>query len=154
MDHPRSRGEYTVFTAVNSSCTGSSPLSRGIPSFVASVSFPIGIIPALAGNTVWKTSCAGDRGDHPRSRGEYLTLAISGILISGSSPLSRGIPRRELANGDWGADHPRSRGEYHRGARELRATRGSSPLSRGIPCTNIGHVRIFRIIPALAGNTC
>ena len=92
---------------------------------------------------------------------------------SGSSPLSRGIPRScasppkasriipALAGNTGGPgtapadtpDHPRSRGEYGNLHDSFNDALGSSPLSRGI------HVRITcgdwrrGIIPALAGNT-
>ena len=49
------------------------------------------IIPALAGNTYAKYGRDDPKWDHPRSRGEYISV-IWGILPRlGSSPLSRGI---------------------------------------------------------------
>ena len=51
-DHPRSRGEYLVAVADLHPLTGSSPLSRGIPLSRASMPVSVGIIPALAGNTL------------------------------------------------------------------------------------------------------
>ena len=50
-------------------------------------------------------------------------------------------------------DHPRSRGEYRRYAADLIAQAGSSPLSRGIPSVTNSGSDMWRIIPALAGNT-
>ena len=131
---------------------GSSPLSRGIQ---GSPHLPVEhsrIIPALAGNT--REGCHGSSfpGDHPRSRGEYNSWFVPENSFEGSSPLSRGIPRRCQSShtskriipalaGNTGsvghalaamADHPRSRGEYGFVAVQELRKQGSSPLSRGI----------------------
>ena len=94
-DHPRSRGEYSWTSPGRPSAPGSSPLSRGIPHIRRLLVLPARIIPALAGNThsegLWKEK----RWDHPRSRGEYVTLTVTNIDLEGSSPLSRGIHRRQ-----------------------------------------------------------
>ena len=50
-DHPRSRGEYSKLLRMHHDHPGSSPLSRGIPPVHVPMFLPIGIIPALAGNT-------------------------------------------------------------------------------------------------------
>ena len=93
--------------------------------------------------------------------------------MSGSSPLSRGIPRCDertwqrtriipalagntLQGVQCGADtgdHPRSRGEYWNAVDLLPMTNGSSPLSRGIPPGGGARHQWRGIIPALAGNT-
>ena len=131
------------------------------------------IIPALAGNTGSVSTPPRSPGDHPRSRGEYLSAPTALPTAIGSSPLSRGIHGREggrfrisgiipaLAGNtqtrqarSWRPqDHPRSRGEYCPMLFGVIFRPGSSPLSRGI------HYLIFLvcecggIIPALAGNT-
>ena len=94
-------------------------------------------------------------------------------MSSGSSPLSRGILlRTQEQHGVAGIipalagntarlvlprsgppDHPRSRGEYTEAARQVGADTGSSPLSRGILNSSLIREVVFRIIPALAGNT-
>ena len=152
---------------------GSSPLSRGIP---AQAPVPLGaggIIPALAGNTNWRSRETGTARDHPRSRGEYNQLRGHQMPEPGSSPLSRGIRglhrvRRAgrgiipalAGNTDLGdlpaptaGDHPRSRGEYLPSRSCGAFPRGSSPLSRGILCPCRTGRLVVRIIPALAGNT-
>ena len=53
-DHPRSRGEYWPVHLTAPSHNGSSPLSRGILSEKFVSILPLGIIPALAGNTLMK----------------------------------------------------------------------------------------------------
>ena len=131
-DHPRSRGEYRAKRCTFSQHIGSSPLSRGILNTNQIVQSNTRIIPALAGNTrLGKPQFRGSW-DHPRSRGEYLSLVLLYSYWCGSSPLSRGIPRLDAgyARKAWiipalagnttiaavpavgRPDHPRSRGEY------------------------------------------
>ena len=70
-DHPRSRGEYRCGGIPITSFTGSSPLSRGIPT-AQRTRFPgRRIIPALAGNTGGFVTFTRHEQDHPRSREEY-----------------------------------------------------------------------------------
>ena len=172
-DHPRSRGEYKVKRINDFAHEGSSPLSRGILAAGLRVVRPVGIIPALAGNTDKKPRPGGTWRDHPRSRGEYWPVTGAAMDPKGSSPLSRGIPPEEpkarhslgiipaLAGNTWfrgtqeslWPDHPRSRGEYNETAQNRVNQKGSSPLSRGIPHHGAGHGRGSGIIPALAGNT-
>ena len=71
-DHPRSRGEYRAATACGGTTPGSSPLSRGIRCRGCTRVAGTGIIPALAGNTIWARIVTVYPRDHPRSRGEYL----------------------------------------------------------------------------------
>ena len=133
----------------------------------------MGIIPALAGNTITPGAKGRTRWDHPRSRGEYVCAAQQGQRGAGSSPLSRGIRGHldgdvdglgiipALAGNTWNRrkpkgrrrDHPRSRGEY--GLVEIDAVQGggSSPLSWGILQRVQTPLLLRRIIPALAGNT-
>ena len=172
-DHPRSRGEYFMVAHFSRNFLGSSPLSRGIPRSDIEQLSAYGIIPALAGNTAYRTNCPTRQSDHPRSRGEYPRPRRRTSLVLGSSPLSRGIPnictyqtgrlriipalagntRIFLVSGHERWDHPRSRGEYLLVGMLRSARLGSSPLSRGIlDC--IGRIySVTRIIPALAGNT-
>ena len=172
-DHPRSRGEYTLSWCLPLPLCGSSPLSRGILSVRRVSSTVIGIIPALAGNTIRRDVRVPSPGDHPRSRGEYYPIFSEAYRPRGSSPLSRGIRNRPALG--WnpgriipalagntsaftgtsavGGDHPRSRGEYHMVPSRSSTPIGSSPLSRGILARIDVARRDPRIIPALAGNT-
>ena len=133
QDHPRSRGEYTHVGHGFLLLWGSSPLSRGILPHTWQVPFGLGIIPALAGNTLPAHGIGTRRWDHPRSRGEYHTSSAYRATTKGSSPLSRGIPRGSRNDRCRGRDHPRSRGEYFLTFRFVEPKLG--------------------IIPALAGNT-
>ena len=91
-DHPRSRGEYGLNKTGHDVGSGSSPLSRGIPSQSGVSTRLERIIPALAGNT--SAACPEHLvgRDHPRSRGEYAIIKAGQAGKQGSSPLSRGIP--------------------------------------------------------------
>ena len=172
-DHPRSRGEYYGESSSDFRLNGSSPLSRGIRSHHRSRTPCAGIIPALAGNTGDRSMITVQGGDHPRSRGEYLTALVNDKTLQGSSPLSRGIlPCVEFRHGHEriipalagntgrnravprpGPDHPRSRGEYGASRPAVIRRVGSSPLSRGIRGRAVAAGRLPGIIPALAGNT-
>ena len=172
-DHPRSRGEYSRCGIADQMLDGSSPLSRGIRCRDQETRHRLRIIPALAGNTPFRMNGGNDDPDHPRSRGEYKLTIGSDSLAAGSSPLSRGIRRRELRDAlragiipalagntrpfvtilrhHW--DHPRSRGEYLLPESFGGGESGSSPLSRGIPRRSRPAGGLGGIIPALAGNT-
>ena len=134
---------------------------------------PVGIIPALAGNTSRGSGICAGRPDHPRSRGEYGWQVVGRVLTAGSSPLSRGIrdadgdhslhpriipalagnTRHRRGMSTTNSDHPRSRGEYAPRGLVRNSVGGSSPLSRGIlPRSQPSRVAAG-IIPALAGNT-
>ena len=172
-DHPRSRGEHTSNPTARPTIPGSSPLTRGAPRACRPVLSPTGIIPAHAGST--RLSAGGVRGewDHPRSRGEHYRFRIAYRAIEGSSPLTRGAPRRSL----WctattgiipahagstlrrggcsmvSGDHPRSRGEHGFSPNLSKTYVGSSPLTRGAPADRHPHGRRLGIIPAHAGST-
>ena len=74
-DHPRSRGVYPPRVFPTHTCTGSSPLARGLPDARRARARGPGIIPARAGFT----------GVRPRRS----------LIALGSSPLARGLrPRR------------------------------------------------------------
>ena len=70
---------------------GSSPLARGLPRPAAGGRRRRRIIPARAGFTTSPGKSRATRADHPRSRGVYITSSPYFALISGSSPLARGL---------------------------------------------------------------
>ena len=110
---------------------------------------------------------------HPRSRGENRLRSLRGSLLRGSSPLTRGKPRRprsassssRLIPAHAGKTHrrrsdvphrrahPRSRGENTCAAGRVGTSRGSSPLTRGKPDRRAGGLAGGRLIPAHAGKT-
>ena len=131
--HPRSRGEnFPVFGRLPLR-TGSSPLTRGKPSFGGDGLGVDRLIPAHAGKT-WRSCLPRSRcAAHPRSRGENIWGSPTAGTYKGSSPLTRGkledhaklnSARRLIPAhaGKTRASHPARRGPP-----------GSSPLTRGKP---------------------
>ena len=172
-DHPRSRGVYSLASAVLSAASGSSPLARGLPALVLVDVVVEGIIPARAGSTLFVGPQNYLSWDHPRSRGVYGAKVNSEISGMGSSPLARGlrwltrqaasevriIPARAgstiffIRPEMMAGDHPRSRGVYHSEPNYGSLSMGSSPLARGLRRGVLLRFRRRRIIPARAGST-
>ena len=112
-DHPRSRGVYIPPRTTGSCGIGSSPLARGLRRPSHTQINRSGIIPARAGFTGrWRSRgpkpwdhprsrgvypphrlSSGTRADHPRSRGVYVASAWKCAVMTGSSPLARGLLR-------------------------------------------------------------
>ena len=171
--HPRSRGENIQASSPSRVHAGSSPLTRGkrFPALVVGVSW--GLIPAHAGKTRrWARPRRWSRA-HPRSRGENRFSVSAGSTLAGSSPLTRGKPRKrgpcERQEGLIPAHagktrpwrpvtrptraHPRSRGENLEIANPRGEAEGSSPLTRGKPDPAHHHPARAGLIPAHAGKT-
>ena len=94
--HPRSRGEYIFDAGFGTFDLGSSPLTRGIREKAERLCPISGFIPAHAGNTLRVFSGGAYSRVHPRSRGEYRPPGTSKRPITGSPPLTRGIPTTAL----------------------------------------------------------
>ena len=90
-DHPRSRGVYSIDTDGVNTIEGSSPLARGLQVNELLTFLDRGIIPARAGFTGRLCIPAPVLGDHPRSRGVYVTTSLGWPPTAGSSPLARGL---------------------------------------------------------------
>ena len=134
-DHPRIRGEHRLRANPLRTNLGSSPHSRGTPALLRSVRKRARIIPAFAGNTIWRLRWAKFYRDHPRIRGEHSVGVDDVIYYMGSSPHSRGtrtcssIPQDAMRiipafAGNTNItlsvainprDHPRIRGEHTTG---------------------------------------
>ena len=117
--------------------------------------------------------CRFLRAAHPRSRGENRIRIPSCLMLSGSSPLTRGKPPpgsprphlpglipahagktrpRSRAHPDRTA-HPRSRGENTVSAEPTGRLEGSSPLTRGKRSPRRALMMRSGLIPAHAGKT-
>ena len=111
--------------------------------------------------------------DHPRIRGEHASAFVSPPTDCGSSPHTRGAPRRRAGwmrgpgiipayagstsrvlrlRRRW-RDHPRIRGEHRRVTQKQLAEVGSSPHTRGARQRILDELGAKRIIPAYAGST-
>ena len=133
----------------------------------------IGIIPALAGNTVTVAIGGLFRGDHPRACGEHSMRLLLSLHFTGSSPRLRGTRVAHGANlaqhgiipalaGNTGIgsartsstrDHPRACGEHCCICDNFGQNMGSSPRLRGTRPYLYDASTAHGIIPALAGNT-
>ena len=170
--HPRSRGEHAAMCPRVGVAFGSSPLARGtLPAFPG-IPASRRLIPARAGNIHSLQPAPPRPSAHPRSRGEHWRKTAIHELANGSSPLARGtytanklkntrarlIPARagniptdptSVLNA---AAHPRSRGEHSLISCLSASGAGSSPLARGTSQSRENSFRVFRLIPARAGN--
>ena len=135
QDHPRSRGVYTEEEERALTAVGSSPLARGLHALRIIGVDVRGIIPARAGFTWRRRGSPSPRTDHPRSRGVYPALLITGLMNVGIIPARAGFTRGRLACRGPTGDHPRSRGVYLEEAGLPIAPDGSSPLARGLRTT-------------------
>ena len=89
-DHPRACGEHNFVGMAEFAGQGSSPRLRGTLCHVVLLSIVIGIIPALAGNTLLPCRVRRWMRDHPRACGEHLEQLGGAVETSGSSPRLRG----------------------------------------------------------------
>ena len=173
-DHPRACGEHSVCVVVTSGDTGSSPRMRGTLGPVKADANSLGIIPAHAGNTLWRVLRGVSVGDHPRACGEHWACAWVAFRSWGSSPRMRGTPHSKLGNpvnfgiipahagnthghiigGVNRGDHPRACGEHAGISLHDQGATGSSPRMRGTPRRPHRRFAHDGIIPAHAGNTC
>ena len=92
--HPRSRGENVTGAPGGRRPPGSSPLTRGKHHRPLSSPARGRLIPAHAGKTGGHEFHRGAPLAHPRSRGENSAPASAMLTAAGSSPLTRGKPRR------------------------------------------------------------
>ena len=89
-DHPRWRGENSLFFCQYPHVPGPSPLARG-EQYIDGFFIPVpGTIPAGAGRTALQGLSSGFLSDHPRWRGENRLGIHSPSLKFGPSPLARG----------------------------------------------------------------
>ena len=171
--HPRSRGENVTAAYNAAAVDGSSPLTRGKLSELNRWMSTAGLIPAHAGKTYFRCLANWLSAAHPRSRGENAATRSTASPTAGSSPLTRGKPRRRarrgrvrrlipahagktgraVASGEVGEAHPRSRGENALRFARSRPRCGSSPLTRGKPLARSRDRDPRRLIPAHAGKT-
>ena len=146
---------------------------RGTLHLLASPSSSMGIIPACAGNTLWRRTRTSSSGDHPRVCGEHKNAVPEMTDPRGSSPRVRGTHGRcrwccehsgiipacagntDLADfAECSAeDHPRVCGEHSVSATYWWVSPGSSPRVRGTHHTTNFRCTTQGIIPACAGNT-
>ena len=172
-DHPRVRGEQSPAAASRPGSSGSPPRARGAGPVRAGGRGPAGITPACAGSS-WRSGCGGWRpGDHPRVRGEQVTMCPAINPCPGSPPRARGAddgsgtPGAAIgitpacagsscsASVKMGAsgDHPRVRGEQSKRGIDQWTNGGSPPRARGAAGGVAAMTRSGGITPACAGSS-
>ena len=172
-EHPRACGEHIPAAECNVFAWGSSPRLRGTHRFNLFSTRPVGIIPALAGNTVRRSRIRIHVVDHPRACGEHSNALPISVAAPGSSPRLRGthaglrhpfhqraiIPALAgntlvvLFERALDLDHPRACGEHTAAGGALLWRQRSSPRLRGTHSMSSCTESSCLIIPALAGNT-
>ena len=152
-DHPRSRGEHILFSAMKVARGGSSPLARGTQLLDPGHAFLGRIIPARAGNTRARRVSWLQVSDHPRSRGEHTSFGTESIPPCGSSPLARGTHLVQRLVEQIARIIPARAGNTDARERAADEMAGSSPLARGTRLAKLPIMLDERIIPARAGNT-
>ena len=172
-DHPRIRGEHFDLVGGGADDGGSSPHTRGARRRHRQSRLGRRIIPAYAGSTFKSSPPTPPAKDHPRIRGEHAKTMPVTIRHFGSSPHTRGAPRKEdrsvkrsriipayagstlrrarLRRLSW--DHPRIRGEHSQAAAIEATSPGSSPHTRGAQPPHRRRRQGRGIIPAYAGST-
>ena len=89
-DHPRGCGEHSTPRGRSASFSGSSPRMRGAHTTNGPYYASMGIIPADAGSTCWRSTPSTCPWDHPRGCGEHLAAKAQQENRDGSSPRMRG----------------------------------------------------------------
>ena len=172
-EHPRARGENAGRNYRTEPRGGTSPRTRGKLQDYLKVVNNRRNIPAHAGKTLQLRPRGERAAEHPRARGENVSIAEPFSRGNGTSPRTRGKPstvpmrnwrRRNIPAhaGKTGYDgsiihsaeeHPRARGENLRRVGVKNPLVGTSPRTRGKPMIPWRYRHHQRNIPAHAGKT-
>ncbi len=171
--HPRLRGADSSLSGLCGPCWGSSPLTRGGLGNHALHPVGVGLIPAYAGRTIHRRNVYRASKAHPRLRGADDAQSGTRNQSLGSSPLTRGGPKKISDTGSAGRlipayagrtyftcvtsinseAHPRLRGADRPRQSARRSPTGSSPLTRGGQLRLVPILALLGLIPAYAGRT-
>ena len=152
---------------------GSPPPTRGAHWAAPSLSGVARITPAYAGSTPWTRAPTSGSWDHPRLRGEHLSMVDDIGDETGSPPPTRGAPgpdRRQArprritpayagstqpttSNPMYFQDHPHLRGEHLSLIEASDLSRGSPPPTRRALARFRRQRSQSRITPTYAGST-
>ncbi len=97
--HPRASGEHDGDPNADLGDAGSSPRERGALRLDLSLGRLVRLIPARAGSTGARSTCAGCEEAHPRASGEHRGFECSVCAAVGSSPRERGARQIALNRG-------------------------------------------------------
>ena len=152
-DHPRVCGEHPRYFLGVTEDMGSSPRMRGTPLRCRPCMRRTGIIPAYAGNTIFRSTRHLDCRDHPRVCGEHSRSSSMRAKRGGSSPRMRGTLSVGRAVCRGFGIIPAYAGNTTAENAADHDLLGSSPRMRGTPPVGHPRCRTMGIIPAYAGNT-
>ena len=172
-DHPRLRGEKIFLFMMGCIFLGSPPLTRGKEAERLFKKTAKRITPAYAGKSPSLLPLLSSVQDHPRLRGEKLSLKVNVTPVLGSPPLTRGKDcRKKIWRKCWGItpayagksripqnivdthrDHPRLRGEKMAMMAYAYRQEGSPPLTRGKEILAKRISSSAGITPAYAGKS-
>ena len=170
-DHPRMRGEKTIPADLPPMVEGSPPHARGKVGHADYSVTANRITPACAGKSPTLAPALTFQRDHPRMRGEKLTLIYTPGKILGSPPHARGKASKHLLFSPEsgitpacagksdpffqtcvpGGDHPRMRGEKPCTVTSMPTEVGSPPHARGKVAASCRTHFPYGITPACAG---
>ena len=136
--HPRSRGENHTVPIPTLTHNGSSPLTRGKHRAGRVRAREAGLIPAHAGKTGVLVCALLAHRAHPRSRGENARVAHQTQPCNGSSPLTRGKPKRRRLCLGWLGLIPAHAGKTMCVVRHIMGS-GAHPRSRGENTLRLSH---------------
>ena len=131
VDHPRIRGEHRGASPGPSGISGSSPHTRGALPPAPQRRKARRIIPAYAGSTYRSRGAYRSSRDHPRIRGEHMSLWRRAVRCRGSSPHTRGAHVAVVVAAPGGRIIPAYAGSTTAPDRWVRIGQGSSPHTRG-----------------------
>ncbi|ERH20056.1 hypothetical protein HMPREF0043_00185 [Actinobaculum sp. oral taxon 183 str. F0552] len=152
-DHPRIRGEHSVYAETFRESSGSSPHTRGARHVQPPPVVGGRIIPAYAGSTAARRRGRIPGSDHPRIRGEHALIAVMAVTGSWIIPAYAGSTHLRRRRFRQSRDHPRIRGEHVDPITIGIGQWGSSPHTRGAHPGHAADKCDARIIPAYAGST-
>ena len=89
QDHPRLRGNYSIYAYISPNFGGSPPLTRELRRIITKIIINLRITPAYAGTTFLYNILERFDQDHPRLRGNYWPCRFETCKMSGSPPLTR-----------------------------------------------------------------
>ena len=150
-DHPRVRGDHTVWTVEYHPCGGPPPRARGPPPSCAAGTAAGGTTPACAGTTGLHVLHQRVPSDHPRVRGDHRPHGPREPQVTGPPPRARGphahdrrphttcrttpacagTTVRPAVDVEDCQDHPRVRGDHYEVPRCTARVSGPPPRARG-----------------------
>ena len=132
-EHPRVRGENSVFRRFICFLIGTSPRARGKHAHPVGDFRRVGNIPACAG----KTPASGNRtlcgSEHPRVRGENSRPQPARNTREGTSPRARGKPQPDASGRPRSRNIPACAGKTTSSVNRVNPSTGTSPRARGKP---------------------